>query len=175
MLGAVALEQHRKAQNPVTRRKTCELGVPAQDVVGRVVSSALVLGRDRSSEASALTEILLHEGVDAAIARRVGDADEMNAMWHRDMVIVDADLVTIDGLAALLTGLRARNPGLAMLLLTAWSPSDPRIWPALGIVDGWYLMKPFDIAELVETVRSVAVLRRTGVANPLQRDAMHVV
>jgi DNA-binding response OmpR family regulator len=164
----------QNAQDPVTRRKTCELRVSAHDVAGRVASSVLVLGHDQYSEASALTESLLHDGVDAAIARRVGDANAMNAMWHRDMVIIDADVVALDGLAALLAGLRARNPGLAMLLMTAWPPSDPRIVTAIRIVDGWYVMKPIDVAELVEMIRTVAVLRRTGVPNPLQRDAIHV-
>ena len=169
------LEQPGNAQDPVARRKTCELRLPAQGAVSRVASSALILGRNRYSEASALTEILRHEGVDAALALRVGDADAMNAVWHRDLVIIDADVVALDELAALLTGFRVRNPGLAMLLLIAWSPSDPRILPALGVVDGWYLLKPIDVAEVLETVRSVAVLRRAGVPNPLQRDAVQIV
>lgn len=159
------------AQEIVPRRKTCELGVPAQEGAVRTAASALVLGSDRHCEASALTAILLHDGVEAAIARRADDAQMLNATWQRDLVIVDCDVVAIDRLAILLAGLRAWDPGMPMLLLTSWSPSDPRILPALGIVEGWYMVKPIDIDELLEVVRTVAVLRRTGVRNPLQPEA----
>lgn len=147
--------------------------MPELEVAGGVASSALVLGRDLHGEASALAEILVHEGVDAAIARRVDDADMMNAIWHRDMAIIDGDVVAVPGLMPLLTGLRAFHPELPLLLLTSWPPGDPRIAPALAAVEGWYLMKPVDVAELVDTVRTVAALRRAGKHNPLQRGAVH--
>jgi len=141
-------------------------------VVERAASSVLILGHDRSREATALAEILSDEGVDAAIARRIEDAQRMIATWHRDLVVVDGDVVDVGGLAALLAGLREQNPELPVVLMTSWPACDPRIVPALVIIEGWYVMKPIDIDELVAMIRTVAALRRTGEQNPLQRAAV---
>jgi DNA-binding response OmpR family regulator len=161
-------------QELVARRETSDLGVPQQRAVGHVPSSALILGHDPYPDASALTEILLDEGVDAAIARCTDDVQSMNARCHRDLVIVDGDMVAIDHLAALLTTVRARSPESPLLLLTSWPACDSRIRPALGVVEGWYLLKPINIADLVLTVHMVAVRRRAGDHNPLQRAASRI-
>ena len=69
-------------------------------VVDRTSSSVLSFGHDRSREATALAEILSDEGVDAAIASRLGDVHRMIATWHRDLVVVDGDVVDVGRLAS---------------------------------------------------------------------------
>jgi hypothetical protein len=48
---------------------------------------------------------------------------------------------------------------------------EPRMSRAVAIIEGWYVMKPVDIGELLAMIRSVTLLRSSGVANPLQRGS----
>lgn len=151
------------------QRTISELRVPVQDLARSVSSSVLVLGAEHCRQSLALTQILLYEGVDATMARHGLEAHDLNATRARDLIFVDCDVVALDGLEALLAGIRGSNPDLPVALLTSWPPFEPRIARAISIVEGWYVMKPIDVGELLAMIRSVTLLRRSGVANPLQR------
>ncbi|MGE8101339.1 response regulator transcription factor [Pseudomonas fluorescens] len=77
---------------------------------------------------------------------------------HYDLVLLDLGLPGKDGLAVL-SSIRARNNGVPLLIITARDSLDDRLRGLDGGADD-YLLKPFDMAELLARMR--AVLRRKG-------------
>ncbi|MBU6957874.1 response regulator transcription factor [Pseudomonas sp. CVAP len=77
---------------------------------------------------------------------------------HYDLVLLDLGLPGKDGLAVL-SSIRARNNGVPLLIITARDSLDDRLSGLDGGADD-YLLKPFDMAELLARMR--AVLRRKG-------------
>ncbi|RON05481.1 response regulator transcription factor [Pseudomonas brassicacearum] len=77
---------------------------------------------------------------------------------HYDLVLLDLGLPGKDGLAVL-DSIRARNNGVPLLIITARDSLDDRLRGLDGGADD-YLLKPFDMAELLARMR--AVLRRKG-------------
>lgn len=150
--------------DPPAQRTASELSVPVHDLARSVLSSVLILGAADCQQSLALTELLRYEGIDAATARD----SSLNTTHARDLILVDSDAVALDGLETLLADIRRSNPDLPVVLLTSWPDFEPRISRAISIVEGWYVMKPVDIGELLTMIRSVTLLRRSGVANPLQ-------
>ena len=89
--------------------------------------------------------------------------DGLNALsaldtQHYDMVLLDLGLPGKDGLEVL-ASIRARNNPVPLLILTARDSLDDRLRGLDGGADD-YLLKPFDMAELLARMR--AVLRRKG-------------
>lgn len=77
---------------------------------------------------------------------------------HYDLVLLDLGLPGKDGLEVL-SSIRARNNGVPLLIITARDSLDDRLRGLDGGADD-YLLKPFDMAELLARMR--AVLRRKG-------------
>lgn len=77
---------------------------------------------------------------------------------HYDLVLLDLGLPGKDGLEVL-AGIRAAGDPVPLLILTARDALDDRLQGLDGGADD-YLMKPFDMAELLARMR--AVLRRKG-------------
>lgn len=77
---------------------------------------------------------------------------------HYDMVLLDLGLPGKDGLDVL-ASIRASGDPVPLLILTARDALDDRLQGLDGGADD-YLMKPFDMAELLARMR--AVLRRKG-------------
>ncbi|APC18901.1 DNA-binding response regulator [Pseudomonas frederiksbergensis] len=77
---------------------------------------------------------------------------------HYDLVLLDLGLPGKDGLAVL-SSIRARNNGVPLLIITARDSLDDRLRGLDGGADD-YLLKPFEMAELLARMR--AVLRRKG-------------
>jgi DNA-binding response OmpR family regulator len=95
------------------------------------------------------------------LADRVGtcaEAQEAVALHAYALVLLDRRLPDGDG-AALVRRLRARRPGLPVILVSALDAVADRV---LGLDAGAddYLTKPFDAAELLARIR--AALRRPG-------------
>ena len=89
--------------------------------------------------------------------------DGLNALsaldtQHYDIVLLDLGLPGKDGLEVL-ASIRARNNPVPLLILTARDSLDDRLRGLDGGADD-YLLKPFDMAELLARMR--AVLRRKG-------------
>jgi two-component system OmpR family response regulator len=77
---------------------------------------------------------------------------------HYDLVLLDLGLPGKDGLGVL-SSLRARNNPVPLLIITARDSLDDRLSGLDGGADD-YLLKPFEMAELLARMR--AVLRRKG-------------
>jgi len=77
---------------------------------------------------------------------------------HYDLVLLDLGLPGKDGLDVL-DSIRARNNPVPLLIITARDGLDDRLRGLDGGADD-YLLKPFDMAELLARMR--AVLRRKG-------------
>jgi two-component system, OmpR family, response regulator len=77
---------------------------------------------------------------------------------HYDLVLLDLGLPGKDGLDVL-DSIRARNNPVPLLIITARDDLDDRLRGLDGGADD-YLLKPFDMAELLARIR--AVLRRKG-------------
>ena len=80
------------------------------------------------------------------------------AAQHYDLVLLDLGLPGKDGLAVL-QGLRSRGNAVPVLIITARDGLDDRLRGLDGGADD-YVLKPFEMAELLARMR--AVLRRRG-------------
>ncbi|MFO1291895.1 MAG: response regulator transcription factor [Rubrivivax sp.] len=80
------------------------------------------------------------------------------AIQHYDLVLLDLGLPGKDGLEVL-AGLRARADAVPLLIVSARDGLEERLRGLDGGADD-YLVKPFDLAELLARMR--AVLRRKG-------------
>ena len=95
---------------------------------------------------------------DVLVAATGEQALQMAARHHPDVVILDLGLPGKDGLDVL-DSIRARNNPVPLLIITARDGLDDRLRGLDGGADD-YLLKPFDMAELLARMR--AVLRRKG-------------
>lgn len=86
------------------------------------------------------------------------------ACQHYDMVLLDLGLPGQDGLVVL-RSIRARHDALAVVIVTARDGLHDRISGLDGGADD-YVLKPFDMAELLARMRAV-LRRKTGKAEPL--------
>jgi len=83
---------------------------------------------------------------------------------HYDLVLLDLGLPKKDGLQVL-RNIRGRNDAVPVLIITARDAVESRIQGLdLGADD--YVLKPFEMAELLARMRAV-VRRKGGVAGPL--------
>lgn len=80
------------------------------------------------------------------------------AAQHYDLVLLDLGLPGMDGLQVL-AQLRGQGSAVALIILTARDGLDERLRGLDGGADD-YLIKPFELAELLARMR--AVLRRKG-------------
>ncbi|WHZ11727.1 MAG: Two-component system response regulator QseB [Burkholderiaceae bacterium] len=83
---------------------------------------------------------------------------------HYDLVLLDLGLPGKDGLDVL-TSIRARNNPIPLLIVTARDELDDRLRGLDGGADD-YLVKPFEMAELLARMRAV-LRRKGGAAAPL--------
>lgn len=102
---------------------------------------------------------LVSAGYDAASCRDGAEAIEKFGERHFDMIISDIMMPAADGFA-LLSAVREAGSDVPVIFMTALDdmPSKQRGY-RLGIDD--YIVKPFDVAELILRVRAVA--RRAGI------------
>jgi DNA-binding response OmpR family regulator len=100
--------------------------------------------------------------VDWATDGRSGESAAANRVY--DLIVLDLGLPRVDGLALLRT-LRARSDSVPVLIASARDAVPERIKGLNAGADD-YLLKPFDLDELIARVR--ALLRRhAGSATPL--------
>lgn len=138
-------------------------------IPGRPAQRApIILVEDDPGIGTSLLRTLLGQGLDAEWAS-TGEAARAMVTVDTPLVVMDLGLPDVDGLD-LCRELRARNPGLQVLMLTArGEEADVVLGLDAGAED--YLVKPFRLAELLARIR--ARLRRMEA--PGQRRTCGVV
>lgn len=97
---------------------------------------------------------LAGQHLDVVWVRRLVDAHEALAQGQCDLVLLDLNLPDGDGLT-LLRDLRRERQPLPVLILTARDALEDRLRGLDGGADD-YLVKPFELAELLSRVRALA-------------------
>lgn len=112
-----------------------------------------------------VTSALELAGMEAASVATGRDALAQVATWRPDAVVLDVMLPDLDGFSVL-KRLRDQGHKVPVVFLTARDTAEDRI---RGLTDGGddYLVKPFEVAELVARVN--LRLRRTGDPVPGRR------
>lgn len=116
----------------------------------------LLLAEDDSVLANALVEQLTHVGYRVEHALNGPVAEYLMTRHAFDVAILDIGLPMMDGLTVL-KKLRAINPGLPVVILTALDKLDSRVAGLKAGADD-YITKPFSFVEL--EARLEALLRR---------------
>ena len=110
----------------------------------------ILLIEDDAGIAAALKKDLQTEGYEVAVAARgdEGNARAQNEPW--DVVITDLKMPGLSGLD-LVAQLHAAKPKLPIIMMTAFGTTETAIEATkLGAYD--YLLKPFDMAEMLDAV-----------------------
>jgi two-component system response regulator TctD len=118
----------------------------------------LLLVEDDLALATAVSGALKRRGIQSDVAETVGDAEQMLRAAQYAAILLDLGLPDGDGIG-LLRGLRAAQNPIPVLAITARTALDARIAGLNAGADD-YVLKPFDVDELV--ARLHAVLRRQG-------------
>jgi two-component system alkaline phosphatase synthesis response regulator PhoP len=118
--------------------------------------SRLLVVEDEANLGSTLSERLTREGYSVVWARSLRQARQELAAGRFHLALLDVGLP--DGSGFTLAGeIRSRNPGTAMIFLTALGDPDQRV-QGLGLGAEDYVVKPFHFQELV--LRLENALRR---------------
>lgn len=125
----------------------------------------ILLVEDDPGIAAALNKELQAEGYRVTVATR-GDDGLAHARQHRlDVVITDLKLPGLSGLD-LVAQLRAAKPKLPIILMTAFGSTETAIEATKqGAFD--YLLKPFDVTELLDLVTKAVASSRL-MSEPLE-------
>jgi DNA-binding NtrC family response regulator len=120
---------------------------------------------DDSSIAASLKKELHAEGYDVAISTRGDDGLAAALEEPYDLVITDLKMPGLSGLQ-LVERLHAAKPKLPVIMITAFGTTETAIEATkLGAYD--YLLKPFDMAELLKLV-AAAVASSRMMSEPLE-------
>ena len=113
----------------------------------------ILLIEDELELAETLRAALVRERHVVDYADRLATAQEASALASFDLVLLDRTLPDGDGLS-LVPALRAENPGLPIIILSARGDVADRI---AGLDQGAddYLIKPFSLDELMARIRAV--------------------
>jgi len=123
---------------------------------------------DEVGIAEALVAAFDFRGWTAESTGTVAQAIELFRLSPPDLVVLDVMLPDGDGFDLLGT-LRARNPQIAVLFLTARDTPEDRV-RGIEIGGDDYITKPFDLSEVL--ARSRGLMRRAGLLR--QRQGSHV-
>lgn len=133
----------------------------------------IVLVEDNAALAKGIAYRLqdLGHGVDHLADGHEADAFLRQEMW--DLLILDVNLPGMDGLS-ILRGLRAGGDERSILMLTARAETGDRVRGLNAGADD-YLVKPFEMDELIARVRALSrrgprPMRRVLTLGPLQLD-----
>lgn len=128
----------------------------------------IFLVEDNSALADGVTRALSKLGYAVDTTSDGEEADGILATQSFDLVILDLNLPSLDGLEVL-SRLRSRNDNAQVLILTARDEVEDRV-AGLDLGADDYLTKPFELAELEARVRAL-LRRRGGVSSPETRLA----
>lgn len=125
---------------------------------------------DEAGISEALVAAFAFRGWDAQSAPTVAQASEQVRLLPPDLVVLDVMLPDGDGFELLGT-LRARNPQIAVLFLTARDAPKDRVH-GIEIGGDDYITKPFDLSEVL--ARSRGLMRRAGLLRRRQGTQLQV-
>lgn len=132
-------------------------------------SPRVLLVEDDSSAASALRRVLEGDHYDVDVCARGDNAFTLATQKPFDVVVTDLKLPGFDGLE-LIRRLHASNPRLPIVLMTAHGTTDTAIEATkFGAYD--YLLKPFEMEELLDLV-SRAVASRRLMSEPVELGSL---
>jgi two-component system, OmpR family, response regulator len=153
---------------PVPTTPTSPIPAPLRRIDGAAVRVLVV--DDEPSLSELLGRVLRYEGWDVEVAGTGAAALTLARSFRPDAVVLDVMLPDIDGLQVL-AALRADNPAVCVLFLTARDSVEDRI---AGITAGGddYVTKPFSLEEV--TARLRGVLRRAGLAQTAASNLLSV-
>jgi len=121
-------------------------------------SNRILLIEDDSSAASALRRVLADEGYVVVVVARGDDGLNQARKDPFDVVITDLKLPGLDGME-LICRLHEARPRLPIVLMTAHGTTDTAIEATKhGAYD--YLLKPFEMEELIELVAGACASSR---------------
>lgn len=113
----------------------------------------VLLIEDDTLVASGIVSGLRLLGLTVDHVASAGEAQAALATCHFDLAVLDLGLPDEDGMA-LLTRLRSQGKALPILLLTARDAIEDRV-AGLGAGADDYLLKPFDLSELVARLHAL--------------------
>ena len=117
-------------------------------------AAKILLIEDDPGITDTLRRVLAEEGHDVVVCKRGDEGLECAAKDSFNVVITDLRLPGLDGLE-LVRRLHAAKPRLPIILVTAFGTTETAIEATkLGAYD--YLLKPFNIPEMIELVRRAA-------------------
>ena len=125
---------------------------------------------DEADIAEALVAAYRFRGWTADSAATVAHAIELVRLLPPDLVVLDVMLPDGNGFE-LLGDLRARNPQIAVLFLTARDTAQDRVH-GIEIGGDDYITKPFDLSEVL--ARSRGLMRRAGLLRQRQGTQLQV-
>ncbi|WP_410874537.1 response regulator transcription factor [Nocardia sp. A7] len=137
---------------------------------GVTTSTVLVVDDDEDVLASVERGLRL-SGFRVLVARDGGAALRAVAEQAPDAVVLDMNMPVLDG-AGVVTALRAMGNDVPICVLSARASVDDRI---AGLESGAddYLVKPFELAELVARIKAL-LRRRTDTPDPVAPGALTV-
>lgn len=124
-------------------------------------TKTILIAEDEQNLRVLIARILNRSGFRTLLAADGEEALTLLAEHHADVLITDLKMPGIDGLT-LLRQARAMDPALQVILMTAHATLDTAV-NALRSGARDYIIKPFDVNEIVETVRK-ALLVQAGEA-----------
>ncbi len=119
-----------------------------------IPGAAILLIEDDPGIADTLQRVLTEEGHQVAVESRGDSGLERAAREAFQVVITDLKMPGLGGLD-IVRRLRATQPRLPVILITAFGTTETAI-EAMKIGAYDYLLKPFDIAVMIELVRQAA-------------------
>ncbi len=123
---------------------------------------------DEPNLAELLGRVLSSEGCLVEVASTGRDALRVAADFEPDAAVLDIGLPDVDGLEVM-RRLRARDPRMCVLFLTARDAVDDRVAGLTAGADD-YVTKPFSLEELLARLRGI--LRRAGMAWETQNQTL---
>ncbi len=152
--GRVGVESRRESGSrfffelPVTARA----GAAVEAARSKQLERAYVLVVDDDlDQASALSEILQHDGYEISLAASASEAESSVRVRRPQLLIVDARLRGSDGIE-LLYRLHIEHAPIPSLILSGIPPEEPRIAAAIRALGCGYVEKPVDVPRLLRVM-----------------------
>jgi DNA-binding response OmpR family regulator len=118
----------------------------------------ILLIDDDESICETLTSVLEEHGYKVDSALTGGDAVKKSRNRYYDVALIDIRLPDMDG-TTLIEKLEEGNPGIVKIMITGYPTLENAVESLNRGADG-YIIKPFKIDELLETVRKHIERRR---------------
>ena len=127
-----------------------------------VDGASVLIVDDDPAICRSLEKVVSAYGYSTKVAASAEEADKWLAVTRFDVILLDIDLPRMNGVEYMTWAL-ARDPELAMIMLTGWDNSDLAL-ECLSKGARAYLVKPFDPALIRHALRDAVAMRQLLVA-----------